>query len=258
MKSNPATILQAEGLSFWYDIAAVPVVYQLDEQILEGEFLAIVGESGSGKSTLLRILSGISQVHLSSGRVVGCAMAGFVKFRRTSIVAPVPEFSFVPQSFAAGLIPTQNGMRNVLVAVWEDGISKEEREAAEKLLDVAGVLDVAQLNVRKLSGGQQQRIAICRALITDPSVLFMDEPFANLDPTLKPSMGALLRTLRAERVLTVVMVTHDIEGAIRLADRIIGIKPGYGTPSYRRWQVDVASSNDEDGLRREIEDWIAR
>jgi len=107
------------------------------------------------------------------------------------------------------------------------------------LIRETGIVDAALLNIRQLSGGQQQRVAICRALVTKPRLLFMDEPFANLDPTLKPTMDELLFRLRRRYNLSVLMVTHDIEGAVRIADEVVGVKPGYSRPFYMSWRRGV-------------------
>src|SRR5262249_31537595 len=120
--------------------------------------------------------------------------------------------------------------------------SAEEKALATTLMSTSGIAEAAHMNILRLSGGQQQRVAICRALIKKPKILFMDEPFANLDPTLKPGIGELLRKLRQEYNLSLMIVTHDIEGALTLADRILGIKSRYSTPEYRQWQPGQADN----------------
>ena len=86
-----------------------------------------------------------------------------------------------------------------------------------------------------------------RALITEPAILFMDEPFANLDPTLKPGMATLLKKIRTSRGLTMMFVTHDICGAASLADSVVAIRRGYGYPSYREWKASEASPGTVEG-----------
>lgn len=215
--------------------------------------MAIVGESGGGKSTLLRLSNGLLQQR-SNALTNKCRLEGSVSFREQILAAPHEEFGYVPQNFAAGLYPAGTAKENVLMAVSEDGISPAEMRLTDKLLDVSGLSDVAHLNVRRLSGGQQQRVAICRALVKQPAVLFMDEPFANLDSTLRPEMAGLLKSLRDTENLAVLCVTHDIEGAISLSDIVVGVKSSYGCPAYETWNVHRAGP--PPSLRAEIEKWI--
>jgi len=247
-------LLRTESLSFWYNISEPPIVYECSLALEEEQFLAIVGESGCGKTTLLRLLCGLTQARLKNYPGI-FQLEGEVRFQDELVKGPDPRFGYVPQSFTTGLLPSRTALSNILVAVWEDGISLEERTEADRLMETTGITDVADLNIRKLSGGQQQRVAICRSLITHPSIIFMDEPFANLDPTLKPEMSQILNTLRSERQLALVIVTHDIEGAIGLADRILCLKPTFGTPLLREWPVNETSHMPT--LRQEIEAWMA-
>ena len=235
-------MLEFRGISFWYDITQPPPVYKMNLRVDAHEFLAIVGISGGGKSTVLRLGCGLLQLEQANDPESGYRLEGGVYFDGAEVNAPLPMFGYVPQAFSDALIPSLNARDNVLVAVREQGISKEEEHRTDELMSTCGIIDVAHVKIRKLSGGQQQRVAICRALITGPRVLFMDEPFANLDPSLKPRMGELLHKIRQDNPLTVFLVTHDIKGALELADRVLCIRPGYAIPSYmeaRQGAVDV-------------------
>ena len=246
-------MLEIKALSFWYQVTAPPVVYQCTFVVKPREFVAVVGESGGGKSTILRLSSGLLQQHLGDVGTLAF-LEGAVMFDGRLVSAPLDEFGYVPQNFSAGLYPAGSALENVLMAVAEDGISQSERALAAELLDVSGLSDVAHLNVRQLSGGQQQRVAICRALVKKPMLLFMDEPFANLDSSLRPEMGDLLNRIRERDELAILLVTHDIEGAIKLANTIVGVRATYGRPMYYTWSVGNKSPSD---LQREIERWIS-
>ncbi|MFH0801857.1 MAG: ATP-binding cassette domain-containing protein [bacterium] len=246
--------LTVNNLSFWYHTTEFPTVYRCSFSVAKNEFVAIVGESGGGKSTLLRLVCGLLQAQNRERPELEYRIEGIVEYDGNNILKPHSEFAYVPQNFQAGLLPALSVRDNILLAVKRDGITKDKLEYADALMKLSGIIDVAQFKVGHLSGGQQQRVAICRALITKPCVLFMDEPFANLDPTLKPEMSKLLKHLRDEYSLLLLFVTHDIENATNLADKIVGVKCGYGKPKYKLWIIENNAKRDV--LRREIEKWI--
>lgn len=240
--------LVVDGLSFWYRTDDAPTVYGCSFQVEPGAFVAIVGQSGSGKSTLLRLTAGLLQSQLSDQPSDTARIEGRVRYEGSAVARPLSDFAFVPQNFQAGFLPSLSARDNILLAVRSDGITSDEAAEAEMLIRDTGIVDAAMLNIKQLSGGQQQRVAICRALVTRPRMLFMDEPFANLDPTLKPTMDQLLFTLRERYHLSLLLVTHDIEGAIRIADLIVGVKPGYSRPAHTTWAKGVQ--------RAEVESWM--
>lgn len=246
-------MLTVSNLTFWYDTAKSPLIYRCNFEVREREFVAIVGESGGGKTTLLHLCCGLLQAQLDDNIECRYHIEGTVRFNGEEVKKPHPLFSYVPQKYQAALHPVKTAKDNVLMAVLEDGNSQHETILADHLLETCGILDQANINVRRLSGGQQQRVAICRALIKEPSLLLMDEPFANLDFTLKPHMQVLLSGLRDKHPLSVLLVTHDIESAVSLADKIVGVKQTYGIPEHQYWTT--AHSNKVE-LRRHIEDWI--
>jgi ABC-type nitrate/sulfonate/bicarbonate transport system ATPase subunit len=222
-----------DRISFWYRDSEPPVVYECNFRVPDRQFAAIVGESGGGKSTILRLACGLIQHQMNGLADRPGRMEGRVRFGDSEIREPRPEFAYVPQDFQAALIPSMTAHQNVLLAAGSDWRRREGRCA--RLLEATGIGDVAHLYPRQLSGGQRQRVAICRALLTEPKMLFMDEPFANLDPTLKPEMSSLLKSLRDdEQLRSLLLVTHDIENAADLADLVIGVRRGRFIPSASR------------------------
>lgn len=186
------------NLSFWYHTSEPAVVFDCTFTVRGNEFVAILGISGSGKTTLLRLACGILQAICADSPELGYRISGCVDFEGRAVSSAHPEFAYVPQMFQPSLFQSWSGKKNVLLAVEEDGISQQERDDADFLLKSSNLWDQARRNIRSLSGGEQQRIAICRALLTKPKVLFMDEPFANLD-LIKPVMSGLLSQLRDSR-----------------------------------------------------------
>ena len=254
-------MLRLEQVSFWYNTEDPPTVYKCSLTVEPSEFVAVVGESGGGKTTILRLACGLMQQSFRHGSLPGASYIGSVNFGGRPIMGPDENFGYVPQNFAAGLYPKQTALGNVLLGVSESGISAEEAELAKKLLVLAQMNDVADVNVRRLSGGQQQRVAICRALVKEPRVLFMDEPFANIDTTRRQGMANLLRSLREGRdsethPLAALVVTHDLEGAINFADKIFAVRTWYHGPEYRVF--NHADYSDRSSGRHKIEQWLTK
>lgn len=249
--AGDALLLDANSLSFWYDRREPPAVYSFGLRHARG-ILVIVGASGSGKSTLMRLLCGLISpamvLHLPRARYCGAVRSSGVP-----LYGPSPSFSYVPQAFDLGLVPFLTVEENLLLAVSESGVSREEKERARSLLVRAGIGDLRGRPIRCLSGGQKQRVAICRALMTNPKIVFLDEPFANLDASLTPRMGDLLVDLRDKSELSVVVVTHDVRNGVRIADRVLGVRRGYAKPEYVEWSNELT----EPGVVKDIERWMA-
>jgi NitT/TauT family transport system ATP-binding protein len=178
-------------------------------QVDAGEFLCIVGPSGCGKSTLLRVLGGL--VRPTSGEVY---MGGEL------LIAPRRQIGFVFQK--ANLMPWRTVLRNVTLPLEIKGLKAEDAgQQARQLLELVGLEGFEGAYPHELSGGMEQRVAIARALVHDPAILLLDEPFGSLDALTREQMNLeLLRIWQAKRK-TVVMVTHSIQEAIFLADRIL-------------------------------------
>ncbi len=202
-------IISIAGLSLAYERAGTRTVIlqDLDLDVARGEFLVIVGESGVGKSTVLRVLIGLAR-----------PSAGTVRLRaRPDCRTPM---ALVFQD--ARLLPWRRVVANVAFGLEGSGLSKAERLAkAQAMLDLVGLGDLGQRWPHQLSGGQRQRVAIARALAVDPDVLLMDEPFSALDSFTREGLQDELQRIQAATGKTILFVTHDIDEAVTLADRVV-------------------------------------
>ena len=189
--------------------AEVTALTNIALTIGDGEFVSLLGPSGCGKSTLLKIIAGL--IPASGGRIL-------IDGREVS--APGPERAVVFQDYS--LFPWMNVRANIEFGLEARGISKSERRTiSDKLLGVVGLGEFANKFPHHLSGGMKQRVSIARALAVDPAILLMDEPFGALDAQTRQTLqDELLRIWSAYRK-TVVFVTHSIEEAIYLSDRIV-------------------------------------
>jgi len=185
-------------------------------EVAEGEFIAIVGPSGCGKSTLLKILAGLLP-----------ASTGEAMLRGTPILGPRRDIGMVFQ--APVLFPWRCVLDNVLLPADVQRLGRERlRETALDLLHLVGLQGFERRYPWELSGGMQQRVAIVRALIHDPAMLLMDEPFGALDAMTREQMNLELQRIWLERRKTVVFITHSIPEAVFLADRVLVMTPRPG------------------------------
>ncbi len=212
----------------------IQVIAPTDLSILPGEIIALLGPSGSGKSTLLRMLSGLSK-----------PSAGEVLWHEKPIQDVEMSVSIVFQSFA--LFPWLTVLENVEAPLIAKGMDAESRrEQSLKILDTVGLDGFQAAFPKELSGGMRQRVGFARALVVQPEVLFMDEPFSALDVLTAENLRSELLELWAKKTIptkSIFIVTHNIEEAVLLADRIIvlGRNPGHVRTDFR---VEIAQPRD--------------
>lgn len=212
-------ILEARNLSMVYKTRQGPIeaLRDVSLEVREGEFVCVVGPSGCGKTTLLRILSGLLK-----------PVSGYVLWKGELLKRPKPEMGFVFQK--ANLMPWRSALENVLIPLEVRGINGSRAvEKATSLLRTMGLEGFLHAYPRELSGGMEQKVALARALVYDPDILFLDEPFSLLDALTREKLNVELATLWRSRCKTVVMVTHNLQEAIFLADRVIVMSPRPGT-----------------------------
>jgi putative ABC transport system ATP-binding protein len=216
----PAVAATAVTRRFGSGEAAVDALRGVSIEVPAGQFTAVMGPSGSGKSTLMHLLAGLDrptegQVHVGGHDISAMPDKALTKLRRTHI-------GFVFQQF--NLLPTLTAEENILLPLTIAG-TKPERDVLDTLIARVGLGDRRTHTPAELSGGQQQRVAVARALISEPTVLFADEPTGNLDS----SSGAAILTLLRDAVdldgQTTVMVTHDPRAAA-IADRVLYLADG--------------------------------
>ena len=213
-------------------------------EISDGEFVCLVGHSGCGKSTMLSLIAGLEMpTHgqvLIDGRVVD---------------GPGPDRSIVFQNYS--LFPWQTAVKNVMFAMQQTnkGIDKSESESrARALLEKVGVGDAADRYPFQLSGGMRQRVAIARALAIDAPTMLLDEPFGALDPMIRRRLQDMLLDLwEGSCCKTAVFVTHDIDEALILADRIVFMEPKHVIKSFNLPKGrDRAGSPEVEAIKAEV------
>ncbi len=221
----PRALIEVDHAGMVYQAESGPVeaLRDISLTIREGEFIALVGPSGCGKSTLMRAMAGLRPV--TSGRIL---------VDGAPVVQPIPKVGMVFQ--AALLLKWRSVLDNVLLPAELSGLDREKyRERAHRLLKMVGLGDFANKRPGELSGGMQQRASLCRALILDPPILLMDEPFGALDAMTRDDMNIeLLRIWGEDQAAhggqrkTIVFVTHSIPEAVFLADRVVVMSPRPG------------------------------
>ena len=206
------------------------VLDRLSFSMQSGDFMALVGSSGSGKSTILRLIAGLDQ-----------PTSGCISVDGTAVSGPGPDRGMVFQKYS--LYPWLNAADNVAFGMRMQGRTKADvQERTAYFLEVVGLQNSASKLPRELSGGMQQRVAIARALATDPSVLLLDEPFGALDLQIRESMQDFLLRLWQRTGLTVLLITHDVEEALVLAQRVHVLAPNPGR-IIRSLDVDLDKGN---------------
>jgi NitT/TauT family transport system ATP-binding protein len=214
----PVLVTRGLSLTFGSGSSARSVLTDLSFEVPEREFVCIVGPSGCGKTTLLRLLAGLL-----------APSGGETLFQGRRVAAPQPDIAIVFQDYGRALLPWRTVASNIALAFEARGIPKAEHASrAAPLLAKMGLSEHAGKFPSELSGGMQQRVQIARCLALEPRVLLMDEPFGALDAITRQTLQDEFSRLCETEHRTVLFVTHDLEEAIYLGDRVIALAANPG------------------------------
>ncbi len=211
----------------------LPVLQDLDISVPEGAFSAVVGPSGCGKSTLTRLIAGLMKPD-----------SGEVWLHGDIVTSPRATVGMAFQNPV--LLEWRTILKNVLLPleIVPSKLSRAQAEArARRLLDLVGLSGFEDRRPSELSGGMRQRASLCRALIHQPEVLILDEPFGALDAFTREDLWQIMHRLRAEEPFTGVMITHDLREAIFLADEVLVLS---GRPAHTQYRLEVPVSDQRD------------
>jgi NitT/TauT family transport system ATP-binding protein len=229
-----ALVVEDVGKSYGPAGSAHHVLAGLSLRVEPGEFVCIVGPSGAGKTTLLRCLSGLLR-----------PTSGTIRYGDHPVTEPLADIAVVFQDYRGSLLPWMTVRDNVAFPLQGVGVKREvRRRRAEEALAAVGLPAVGAKYPWQLSGGMQQRVAIARGLAYEAPVLLMDEPFGSVDAQTRFELEDLVRTLRAELQITVVLVTHDIDEAVYLGDRVV-VLGGSPATVVDDLTVDLGSGRDQ-------------
>ncbi len=232
MQENNSSLITLRGVTKIYRVGSVDIhaLRGVDLTLKKGEICCVVGRSGSGKSTLLNVLAGLEkptsgEIIISRMRIERMTQSELIRFRQDKV-------GFIFQSF--NLMPYYTALENVAFPLVFRGISKQKRlEAARKILKAVGLETHLQHKPMQLSGGQQQRVGIARALVSDPEIVFADEPTGNLDSKTSDEVIRIICDIARERGKTLIMVTHDPNMAA-FTDKAIHLLDGQVTDIEQR------------------------
>jgi NitT/TauT family transport system ATP-binding protein len=211
-----SVLLEVRSVNHWFSRTADPVLEDVTFEVPESGFVTLIGPSGCGKTTLLRIVAGLLS-----------PTEGQILLTGKESMGPSRDKAMVFQHFH--LFPWRSALENVAYGLELQGIPKRERlERARGYLDLVGLTNFANHYPAELSGGMQQRVGIARALVVEPKVLLMDEPFGALDALTREHLQTELQKIREKSKSTVLFVTHSIDEAIYLSDTVLvmGSHPG--------------------------------
>jgi NitT/TauT family transport system ATP-binding protein len=205
---------------------AVEAIGDLSFEVHENEFVCVVGPSGCGKTTLLKCMSGLL-----------APTAGDVRLGEQRVDGPPDRMALVFQEYSRSLYPWMTVRQNVQFPLRRKRLTKREvRRLVEEAVESVGLADFLDRYPWQLSGGMQQRVAIARALAYQPEILLMDEPFASVDAQTRADLEDMVLEVRSQFGVTIVFVTHDIDEAVYLSDRIIVLTP---SPTHVLEVLDV-------------------
>ena len=227
MTAAPALSLEGVSVAFGAGASAYVAVRDVDLAVAAGEFVAIVGPTGCGKSTLLNVAAGLLAPAKGRAFALGAPVAGVCR-----------RAGYLFQQDA--LMPWKTALANIAVALEPMGVGA--REAAPRALEWLARVGLGGFGARyphQLSGGQRKRVALAQTLIRDPAILLMDEPFGPLDAQTRGLMGDLLLSLWSGTDKAVLFVTHDLDEAIALADRVVVMSAGPGSRVIAAHRVDL-------------------
>ena len=236
-------MLSVKGLKKVYSTPEgdLEVIRDVTFDVEAGEFLTIVGPSGAGKTTLLRCMSGLLE---SSGGEIILTRTG------QQVTEPPKEMGCVFQDYSRSLMPWYRIERNVSLPLQNTVPDKAERkEVVRSALAEVGLDGFENSYPWQLSGGMQQRVAIARAIAYRPEILIMDEPFASVDAQTRADLEDLILRIKHDLGVTVLLVTHDIDEAVYLGDRVL-VLSGRPTQVVRTFTVDLPSPRDQITTKR--------
>ena len=234
-------IVQLDQVSvrFGLGASAYEAVAHVTLEVAAGEFVAIVGPTGCGKSTLLNVVAGLLAPAAGQARVHGRKVEGVTA-----------QAGYLFQQDA--LMPWKTALANVAVALEVAGVaSPQARERAQALLGRVGLARFTERYPHQLSGGQRKRVALAQMLIRNPAILLMDEPFGPLDAQTRGMMGDLLLSLWSADRKAVLFVTHDLEEAISLADRVVVMSAGPSSRIMAEHRIDLPRPRSINEIRLE-------
>lgn len=216
--TKPTSFLEFDRVAKIYPTpkGSYTVLEDVNLSIQEGEFICLIGHSGCGKSTLLSMVSGLNKPSL-----------GEIRLKNQAITKPGPDRMVIFQNYS--LLPWKTAYENVYLAVeqvYKHKSRQEKKDITLEHLELVGLTEAINKKPAQLSGGMKQRVAIARALATRPEVLIMDEPFGALDPITREEMQEELLKIWQDHRCTVLMITHDIDEALFLSDRLVMMTNG--------------------------------
>ncbi len=214
--ATSAAVIELSGVEKRF--GSLPVLNDISLKVYQGEIVALLGASGCGKSTLLNIISGLLPPENGAITLQGEPIERFRRWHKLGYLFQEDR-----------LLPWRNVRQNVNFGLEAGNLGREERrQRVDRVLKLVGLEGFGDAWPHQLSGGMRSRVALARSLVVEPEILLMDEPFSKLDPQIRSTMHDELLRIQQLTNMTVVMVTHDVEEAVVLADRVVILKPHPG------------------------------